>query len=150
MRTLDGNFFIVPNRLFRYAELRNEDENGNDDGLFTRKYGNITGLDYQDDDLMVEFWATSPQCENWHCHEWNELGKEEVMGRLPNHLPARLLAGVKEGDEIVLHFRANNAETPYSYELRLTAHQLGYRYERFGSFEETLAGLLRRATERAA
>jgi len=150
MRTLTGNMFLVPNRLFKFKELKNDDGNGNDDGLFTRRYNNLTGMSYQDDDLMVEFWATNEQCQNWHCHDWSELGEEEIMGRLPNHLPLRVLQNLKEGDEITLHFRANNAKVPYEYELRLTARQIGFRYERFGAFEETLAGLVRRATERAA
>lgn len=150
MRTLTGNMFIVPNRLFKFKELKNPNENGFDDELYTRQYRNFPKITFQDNDLMVEFWATSQECQNWHCHDWDDLGEEQLMGRLPQHLPLRVLQNIKEGDELVLHFQANNAQVPYEYELKLRATQLGYRYERFGPFQETLEGLVRRATERAA
>jgi len=150
VRTLTGNFFLVPNRLFKFEELKNPNENGFDDELYTRRYRNFPGIEFQDNDLMVEFWAIGPECQNWHCHDWSELGEKELMGRLPQHIPLRVLQNLKEGDEIVLHFRANNAKEPYEYELKLRATQLEYRYARFGTFEETLAMLARRAEERAA
>ena len=80
-----------------------------------------------DDQVVVQVWACSPNCDNWGSHRWE--GE-----RLPwtSYLPLESLKGLKEGDTLRV---LNPAGEPADLEVS----QLGFRYRRFGTFEETLA-----------
>lgn len=120
MSTIHGNIFIVPNRASRLEDWLAQSTRES----FKISLSNI-GL--KPEGKLVQVWYTSQDCDNWTSHKWSE--NPEFFGGLPRHLPEHLLEGVKEGDEIVLHFGEK--------ELRLTAAQKAHRYARFGTFEET-------------
>lgn len=106
---LKGEMFIVPNAATAGAP-----------DICSDRYLNP-------DEVQVQVWCHGSGSENWADH------KVEVNGELeffPGLLPFSLLAGVKEGDTITFEWHGTQVE--------LTARQQGYRYQRFGMFEDVL------------
>jgi hypothetical protein len=122
MSTIRGNIFIVPNRA---CQLEDWFAQSTRDSF--RK--SLSNLGLKPEGKLVQVWYTSQDCENWTSHRWPENPEFFGAHGLPERLPESLLEGVKEGDEISLHFGEKT--------LRLTATQKSYRYARFGTFEET-------------
>ena len=122
MSTIYGNIFIVPNRAGNLEDWLAQS---------TRESFKISleNIGLKPEGKLVQVWYTSQDCDNWTSHHWDSNPEFFGAHGLPTRLPEQVLEGVKEGDEIVLHFGGK--------ELRLTAAQKSHRYARFGTFEET-------------
>lgn len=126
---LTGCMFIVPNGIVSQtsafvAQSARED--------WVRRLA-WAGIEVRPEDLLVQVWWTSENCDNWRCHSWDEW--PSLFGNIPDRLPARLFDGKKEGDKISFRLGDIDAEV----ELR----QLGFRYQWAGAFEQALARLLK-------
>ena len=117
-----GDMFIVPNMpediLFQINESLPSMA-----ADYIKRIENLTGKKVDIKESMVQIWVTSPDSDNWTDH-----GHPELKERFTKYLPASVLKDVKEGD--VLHFNLENKQ------IELKANQLGYRYARFGKFED--------------
>ncbi len=128
MKTIIGNLFIVPNRASSIDNWMAKSTRTS----MRRSLANV-GLQPSDEPL-VQVWYISDDCENWGSAKWDENPEFFGSWGIPTYLPASVLKGVKEGDEITLHWTGDGDRR----ELRLTAAQNDFRYKRFGSFEEVL------------
>jgi hypothetical protein len=127
---LTGCMFIIPNHLTRIVEATTTTQKDWERRL---KWANIEA--HHEEDLLVQVWWTSEECDNWRSHNWKSY--PELFGNIPDHLPVTLFAGKKEGDKIAFRLGEIQAEV----ELR----QLGFRYEWAGPFEKVLERLLEKA-----
>ena len=111
------------------------------------------GLDSKPTDRAIEIWYGDEK-EAWQngglpqeiidlfpaevgdwqnkCHQFDKYGNR--LDILPSHLPARLFAGKREGDQVKLF---ESAEAIVYGELR----QRQNRYARFGNFEDVYAAV---------
>lgn len=97
---------------------------------------------------LVEMWFHNENSDNIECHGY--FFEDEYClfpGSFPRYLPARLFADKKEGDVIKVKIPCcvvSQESTPLESKeeamiiATITLQQLGYRYERFGTFEEVL------------
>lgn len=82
---IEGDLFIVPNNLM-YAKSR-----------WDMKYlEHQLNTKFQADDVLVQVWATSAECEDW------ENGHPAIQGNFPTHLLYRMLKEKMEGDTLNL------------------------------------------------
>ena len=134
-----GDIFIVPNPGFHVKELLPFAKE-----TTIKRARLLAGINLEEEDYLIEVWATSPQCDNWTSVYGgfqslfgvklpeDRSEKDYLIGYFPKLLPVKLFKGKKEGDTIVLHC------PEYNITVELTLNQLGYRYGRFGKFEEVL------------
>ena len=139
-----GEIFIVPNALCRNDES----------GLESWQEERAERFGINPDSLIVQVWVTSDPLrndgsDNWCNHKMpsyigSEFGSKEPhlsedesiwLGsrRFPSAVPVSWFDGVDDGDCITLESEGNF--------LTLKCNQKGYRYKRFGTIKETLAGL---------
>ena len=128
-----GDFFIIPNRLDA-VETKSEFQKNQIDS-WNRKLAKFGLPEFKDGDMPIQIWATSQDCDNWDCHfkDWQPYGIDHEG--FVYALPARILCGLKEGQELVIDVNEN-------LEIRLTAAQGKYRYANYpipnSSFESML------------
>ena len=105
-----------------------------------------------DNDAMVQIWITDEAHDNLTAHMGDDVRKE-LYGKtydeykynkcVPGYCPARLLGGKKEGDTVTFTF-------PTGVTVECELCQLGYRYRRWGRFEDAfnhvVPGKYRRAS----
>ena len=108
------------------------------------RHSRLTGIEPKDEDIMLQVWITSEQCENWNDHQggfqkvlgllttikWEDSREGLLLGYFPTYYPATIFAGKKEGDEVTLNC------PEYGVQIVLTCRQKNYRYSMFGRFEE--------------
>lgn len=121
MRTVTGDVFIVPHKAMVYGHWVSAIWFEDIVKLFKCKPGTV----------MIEVMTTSAEHENWI---WRN-GPFTA-----DYLPFDLLDGKKEGDQIRVFVPANSRynKSPESLKVVFTARQSGYRYRRYGKFEEVL------------
>lgn len=102
---------------------------------------------FSEDDLLVELWFCSEELnsENLVDHGFNvedadgtRLHLQPIMMK---RLPVKLFDGHKEGDRFSVKIPQKTESGEIIMEIALTLDQLGYRYRRFGTFEECLESL---------
>ena len=118
--TIQGSVFIVPSPYRTFGQLPRSTQ--------VDVLRSLENVGLTPNGKLVRVWYSSAECDNWRSHRWKENPEFFGCWGLPDMLPESVLAGVDENDEIVLTFGDK--------ELRLTAAQKGYRYRRFGTFEE--------------
>ena len=126
--------FIVPNRLKPVREMKIVEFYR--DRL--KKIEAFYGLTLDDNELMVEFWATdrSDRSGNSNLNDHGYVTKGGNLYRFPTYIPLSLIRDKQEGDIL----RIDGAQGAFT----LQCLQKPYRYSRFGKFEEVLSGLLSR------
>ena len=142
-----GDIFIIPNEAIMFNAFGHSKEWL---GLKLEKHLGITPGEYE---KLVHMWITSEKASNWDHPgglqeeigiEYNMLDESKnnrLMGYFPSRLPESILQGKKEGDIIRLHHKE------YDIDIELTCKQQGYRYQRFGTFEQVLEYVLEVAFE---
>ena len=123
---VNAHCFIVPNGLSQVSKRR---ESVLGPGLL-QEIEDVYGVKLDDSDLLVETWTLNPELgtegtNNFECHGVNRTGE-----RFPWCAPVKMFSGKKEGD--VVSFSGTLGE------FQVTLKQQGYRYQRFGNFEEVL------------
>lgn len=162
-KEVKAQMFIIPNSII---DMKDQFE-------WERKYNNkhesqtelalknlFPGVEFPEDDKLVEIWVHDEVSDNWNCHgrkveEWDKatVGEfiertdvktgEELMElwvsntRFPRWLPLSQLKSIKEGDTVKVNYKGLN--------VILEASQLTGRYRGFGRFEIVLKKLLDRA-----
>ena len=122
MKTFKADLFIIPNR-------------SSDVAWFTRfwrplwfqrieEFLNIK-LD-EPSEKLVEVWVTGPESDNYGAHGFTNSKGEST--RFPVSLPASMLAGKREGDQLVIENEHGRFE--------LTCRQRTHRYRNHGTFED--------------
>lgn len=116
-----------------------------------KKSAEINNVDISDDDEWIELWFHSEEldseniCDHGFCYSNDDGINVRVCAGAHNHIPAKVLDNIKEGETIEWNFEApshkrGSEEEPQSVllTLNLTAQQKGYRYSRFGNFEDVV------------
>ena len=129
-----GKFFIIPNthRIISDDEASMDTMRYNNN--IVKKLGLSKDFMLQIGDRPIEIWTHNKDndedmmSENWWAHglPYNIHKKYRFVPMLPE----RLIRNLKEGD--ILEFNM------LGFHIILTAQQIGYRYQSFGTFEETL------------
>jgi hypothetical protein len=157
MTTVTGSVFIVPNDLLditdeewvpefvrdgkleqlRRLSISDKDRNGNPMQVYMV---GLTG----DPGLLVQVWYCDETCDNWGSHPRHDLDNSRRgpffgSNGLSDHLPVALFDDKAEGDTITLNYTSQAGD---QYRLVLTLNQQGFRYRRFGNFEEVLQRLV--------
>lgn len=123
---LKGSMFIIPNTALSPSSYWGQeafDELVSDHVNSAAKVLDLRTHDLSKD-RMVQVWVHSSECENWgdHIHP--------VIGRFPSHVPAKWLEGLAEGDTLAI--------VGHKAKMLIRCQQHGYRYQRFGTFEQVL------------
>lgn len=162
-KKVKAQMFIIPNSII---DMKDQFE-------WERKYNNkhesqtelalknlFPGVEFPEDDKLVEIWVHDEVSDNWNCHgrkveEWDKATVEEFIERtdvktgeelmelwvsntrFPRWLPLSQLRSTKEGDAIKVSYKG--------MDVVLEASQLTGRYRGFGRFEIVLKKLLDRA-----
>ena len=162
-KEVKAQMFIIPNHI---VDMKNQFE-------FERKYNNkpesqtelalknlFPGIEFPEDDKLVEIWVHDEVSDNWNCHgrkveEWDKSTVEEFIEktgvktgeelmelwvsntRFPRWLPLSQLKSIKEGETIKINYKG--------LDVILEASQLTGRYRSFGRFEIVLKKLLNKA-----
>jgi hypothetical protein len=148
-KLVKGDIFIIPNIAKRFISFI-------DSNWMKERSRRLIGVEPVDDDMMVAVWITSSMVDNWQDNfagfqtmvglletdddeiKWEENSPDaRLLGYFPKYIPANILAGKKEGDEITFHC------DEYDVDIVLTCKQRGYRYASFGNFEDVLRYVLR-------
>ena len=143
-----GNIFIIPNKAEKLSRYEPHSK------MWLLGQLDFFGIEPEKhDDLMIDIWVTSEKEENWGhfggfqneanvvFDEDDESRKNRMLGYFPSHIPEHVFRGKKEGDIIRLHHKE------YGIDIELTCKQQGYRYQRFGTFEQVLEYVLEVAFE---
>lgn len=162
-KEVKAQMFIIPNSII---DMKDQFE-------WERKYNNkhesqtelalkslFPGVEFPEDDKLVEIWVHDEVSDNWNCHgrfvkDWDGSSIENLMKktgatsgeelmdiwitntRFPRWLPLSQLKSIKEGDTVKINYKGLN--------VILEASQLTGRYRGFGRFEIVLKKLLDRA-----
>ena len=151
VRIVEGAMFIIPNHPATQNEIGwynpSQWEQWKDN---IKPSLNNLGLDIEE--TMIGIWTTNEAVDNFHCHfdtfsdkyldvksarenlekvDFWEYRKNNVF---PEYFPVSLLKDLEEGDTLVL-------TTNGGIQFRLKISQIGYRYERFGRFEQVLKSI---------
>lgn len=122
-----GFIFIVPN----HTRLVNEYDNKRMEALV-----NLFGCGTTE--RLVQIWTHNADGDNWSDHG-DPYGREFETGLrkdlFPNVFPKAFFEGLKEGDVLGLEMEDEDGNIHFQ---NLVLKQQGYRYERFGKFEEVL------------
>lgn len=122
-----GFMFIIPNQARKVSDYDNKRAEA-----LLNLYGCSFGTE------MVQIWTTNEAEDNW-CDHGDPYGREFETGLkshlFPGEFPREFFQDNQEGDLIVLDMEDENGEHHYQ---ECVLRQLGYRYERFGRFEEVL------------
>ena len=140
MKTAEIIAFIIPNASVKFEE-------GMSQSIVARAK-RLMDVDIKVGDQLVELWFAPKEKteagDNLASHYWcfqSLLGIEEpedkgagrMLGYFPQYLPKSLFMGVKEGDK-------RTFDCPeYEAKIEVTFQQQGYRYQRFGNFEDVLS-----------
>ena len=143
-KIVKGEAFIIPNPTDKLSSFCEPE-------WLAEKCERLLGVKAEPEDEMIQVWVVSEKCDNWSCtfggfqkeinskfptlvESWKKSKEEQketrLLGYFPGYIPKRLFCGKKEGD--VVTFTCPE----YNVEIILTCNQLGYRYNRFGRFEE--------------
>ena len=131
----NAEMFIIPNSL-RREKIELEDSKvasyfwDQYERKAARYFGEEAARRNKSERILAQVWICSKESDNWADHGCPIDGEHFVQ-----NLPVEIIRGMKEGDTIELDLPEHNAI------LRLTAKQQGYRYERFGKFEDVLKRL---------
>lgn len=134
-----GDVFIVPNSLGTLREYSPSTRERIKRDLSRLNINGFRGADVEDDEPLVEIWATSSECDNWTRHNW--LGHPFYGGSVNKYQglcefwPARALMGVEEGAKFVASMVAHDGR---EWRMVLTPNQEGYRYRGRGNFQQLL------------
>lgn len=146
-----AELFIVPNALYSISDTSDYDTFAEKKLKLMNSISEASGLEAEDDPLMMQVWIVSEDLhtENLVDHYgyyFDSNGVKQPIGNLPAQLPSQLFAGKKEGDIVTIVYPKGSTWYNEAFDIRLevTCKQLGYRYERFGSFEQVLKQLLAR------
>lgn len=132
---VEGFAFIIPNQVTKLEEFSEPEWQ-------MEKLRRLCGIKANYGDRMIQIWVGSVECDNWnssYCGFQKILGMEELnertrdnrlVGYFPQYFPVQIFDKKMEGD--VITFECEE----YNVTIKLTCKQLGYRYERFGRFEE--------------
>lgn len=144
-KTVKGEVFIIPNPTDTLKNFCSPE-------WIAEKCKRMLGVEAKPEDELLQIWICSEKCDNWSCtfggfqselgskfptlvESWKKSKEEQketrLLGYFPEYVPKSLFEGKKEGD--VVTFTCPEYD---NVEIALTLNQLGYRYKRFGRFEE--------------
>ena len=131
----NAEMFIIPNSLRREkAELEDSKAVSYFWDQYEKKaakyFGEEVARRNKGERILVQVWICSEESDNWADYRCPIDGEHFVQ-----NLPIEIIGKMKEGDIVDIDLPKHNAI------LRLTAKQQGYRYERFGNFEDVLKQL---------
>ena len=152
----NAKLFIIPNQAMTKDNLVLRPGEKPEDSLWFRlakeraeELGETFDIDR---DAEVQIWVTDDNNDNLTSHMPDEIRKE-LFGKTFNNfgynkcftgfVPARLLEGKKEGDHVTFTF-------PTGVQVECELCQLGYRYRRWGKFEDALDSVLPAKYHRAS
>ncbi len=139
-QVVEGHVFIVPNQVTKLEDFAEPE-------WLMEKLRRLTGLKVNYEDEVIQVWVVSERCDNWSdtfagfqaCCGMEEFDSktrdQRLMGYFPKYFPVKLFDKKMEGDEISLYCKE------YDITIKLICDQLGYRYNRFGRFEDVYARL---------
>lgn len=128
-----AKFFIIPNAITKSAKGSYWYD------MISSELSEVLGInELKDEQEFIQLWYHSDDSENWQDHGIPEdLVPKEKKGEkfyMPSYLPLEMVKDMKEGDKIILNVLGTDVE--------FTAQQLGYRYCRFGKFENVMSELI--------
>ena len=140
---IKADVFIVPNGSFKVTEKTFEWVRSDLFRIFNSNFAHIGDEKFLDQTWIEVWFVTRGNDEsNWTDHDID--GYSELRGWKPltQYLPKSLFENHKEGEVITINlpiWRRTPAGDEYScVKVELCLKQQGYRYERFGKFEEVL------------
>ena len=138
----NAKLFIIPNGACHKSNLCLLKDEKAEDSLWAKQAAQWceelgTNFDIETD-AMVQIWICDDNHDNLTSHIGDDV-RMELYGKtyddfkfnkcMPGYCPARLLEGKKEGDHITFTF-------PTGVTVECELCQLGYRYRRWGRFED--------------
>lgn len=148
VKTLEvsADMFIVPNGFMKASNnvIYGDRLNATMNGILE-----ASGHETEVDPYMMQVWVVAENdlgCENLvdHMgHYWGIDGVKHPFGNIPSYLPANMFVGRKEGDVVTVVYPEGT--TQFNKDFKVVMHlklaQTGYRYRRFGTFEECFDSL---------
>ena len=150
-----ANVFIVPNPLATAQDYFNPDRISEKMTEFCQ----LNDIEFNTEtSLIAQTWYLSEYlgCDNIPDHGIsfiNDVGQHiRIKSKIGGHMPIELFKGKKEGDTIsiklpiLISIEDDGSEDIIDIDtvatVQLTLRQIGYRYQRFGKFEEVLEALV--------
>lgn len=148
----DAKIFVIPNSAGKVSDFFDPEQVIRN----ATEVCEANGITFDpENDYLIETWYHSKQlgCDNIPDHNIyfeDEEGNKWILGsNCGRYLPAKLFEGHKEGDTITIKLPmwltknySENSEDVIA-EINLTLQQQGYRYQRFGDFEEVVEYVIR-------
>lgn len=125
-----AQFFIIPNSLVTGTEGDYWFES------YKKRLSRILGInEVKDGQRFIQLWFHSADCDNWQDGGIpKDLTPETEIEYMPTYLPVEMVENMKEGDKMTLKV--------FGKEVEFTARQFGFRYQRFGKFEDVISELV--------
>lgn len=148
--TIKADVFVVPNESYKVSEKTFEHSRFALYQVYSANSSKLGGSEFKDQTWVQIWFATRGDNDqsNWTDHGID--GYKELVGWSPvcQYLPKALFEGHKEGDIITINLpitksvelgEGSYADMYATIKVELCLKQQGYRYQRFGKFEEVLA-----------
>lgn len=133
--------FIVPNACGTAKDFFMESQK-----KMAREFFELNGKEFTEDMKLIQVWLHNKKCDNMVDHYFKVPGTE-LSGQCFGYIPVSFLKDIKEGDvkELVIPGHTYDKDGNYScagFKMKIKFQQHGYRYQRFGNFEEVVASLV--------
>lgn len=144
---VNGQIFIIPNSSICWGdEVRSEPGMWSDlYDTYLANYDVCKEMPFKDTRFFEMWFNTKGNDDsNWVCHGIDGYDELEGFRVRSAYLPETLFKGKKEGDTITIWIvaedwdRTDKSLLTKRIKVSLTLKQRGYRYDRFGNFEEVL------------
>lgn len=156
--SINAKAFVIPNPARTLKDFL-----GDSKKKYFDVFATINNMDIKDDDKMVQLWLHNTEelhCDNLSCHSFEvtlDDGRKIVINAYDlEYFPAKLLENIKEGESITYqspYLRRVREVTNGSiddidgveiiFDITMTCQQKGYRYQRFGNFEDVVLAVMK-------
>ena len=145
-----ANAFIIPNGAREVSEFISLDK-ANGTYRYLQEFAKLNNTEICDSDKVVQVWFHSNEVDSDNVVDHGfkvTLNDGTQTGIRPSNLqwiPAKMLEGIKEGDSMMLvspaftnYNRTRQSKIDVILHISMICQQKGYRYARFGNFEEVV------------
>lgn len=156
--SINAKAFVIPNSACALKSFI-----GDSKKKYFDVFATLNNTEIKDDDKMIQLWLHNTeelQCDNLARHSFEitlDDGRKIVISAYDlEYFPAKLLENIKEGESVKYqspYLRRVREVTDESIDdvddleiildITMTCQQKGYRYQRFGNFEDVVSEIIK-------
>ena len=132
--------FIVPNACGTSKDFFMDSQK-----KMAQDFFELNGKEFDEKEKLIQVWIHNERCDNMIDHYFQVPGTN-LSGQCFGYIPESFLKDIKEGDvkELIIPghtYDESGKHAAARFKMKIKFQQKGYRYERFGNFEDVVASL---------